>query len=399
MRPSDEGREVKEMRRFGWLLLVLCSIAWTQEQQVISLRYEVGWSEKGLWGFMLGVPRLAESAKLENVKLPSVSNVSLFAAKFVDGKRFFAVTKRQNKLVLYADTNGNNNLTDERPFEMSRQNSNAMVAGPIPMRIKLNGKTVTRHVGAMFIEIKDKRVPLRSLLFLFAANRWTGKLFWEGKQIPVTVIDKNCDGVISEDDSLILGSAVTKGSPILLTDFKEKRLPARGQVGINGKFFRFEVSPDGEKLICEPLKVQTATVKFDGEQLMLIVEGGGKKWLLEGKEGKLITPIGEFQLLKVNLTRKDKQRQLWMVEANAFGPAAPRFSIPDSGTMLDIEPLKLSLHYAQKGDQCEFSLDIKTANGMSVNMLLAKGRLPPEPKLRLSSLDGKIVAESKFHYG
>ncbi|MCS7187365.1 MAG: hypothetical protein RMK89_10480 [Armatimonadota bacterium] len=396
------------MRWLSWLLLTLCSFVWAQERQVIPLRYEVSWDEEELWGILLGVSIPARPTEPKSVKLPSVSDASFFVAKFADGNRLFAVAKKRNKFILYADTNGNNSLTDERPFEM-RQRANKMVAGPIPMLINLGDKKVTRHVGVMFLEIKGKRVPRRSSLFLTAASRWTGGLNWEGKPTPVTVLDRNCDGVITEDDLLILGSWTTQGKQLILSHelmelivtgrYGGQRFPAKVQAGIDGKFFRFDVSPDGEKLTFEPLKVQAATVQFNGERISLMVEGSSGKWLLEGQGGQLIAPVGDFQTLSVRLARKDKRGRIWLVSANAFGPAAPRFSVPISGTTFDIEPLKLTLHYGQRGDQCEFWLDIKTANGMKVDNLVTSSGSPPEPKLRLSSPEGKVIAEPKFHYG
>jgi len=51
---------------------------------------------------------------------------------------------------------------------------------------------------------------------------------WDGKPVSVAVIDRNCDGMISEDDTLVWDEKD-----------EERHLPTKGQVGINGRFFRY----------------------------------------------------------------------------------------------------------------------------------------------------------------
>ncbi len=88
------------------------------------------------------------------------------------------------------------------------------------------------------------------------------------------------------------------------------------------------------------------------------------------------------------------------MSANAFGPAAPKLSVSESGPILNLEPLKVSLTWNRKDDEIEFSLEIKTVNGMTISGVWFDGfQRPPEPKLRLIAADGKVLDEPKFHYG
>jgi hypothetical protein len=252
------------------------------------------------------------------------------------------------------------------------------------MRYQINGKTVIRHIGAEVTKLGDGRV----FFYLLVASRWHGTLVWDGKPVSVSVIDGNCDGRIGEGDSLIWDEGG-----------EERHLPAEGQVGINGRFFRYQVAPTGEELVIEPIQVRTAIVKFQGERLTLNVEDKSGHWQLEGQNGELIAPVGNFLLVRLEISRKDKQGRIWRLMANAFGPAAPKLTIPEAGAVLNFEPLQVSLVYDRKGDEFEFSLDIKTANGMSLSGLTVDRRMPPEPRLRLTALGGKVVAEPQFHYG
>jgi hypothetical protein len=78
---------------------------------------------------------------------------------------------------------------------------------------------------------------------------------------------------------------------------------------------------------------------------------------------------------------------------------APKLEIPEEGTTLNLEPLRINLQWDEEGDGLKFSLDITTANGMKVGVLWVDEKRAPEPKLRLTTLDGKFVAELPFHYG
>jgi len=140
-------------------------------------------------------------------------------------------------------------------------------------------------------------------------------------------------------------------------------------------------------------------VKFQGERLILNVEDKSGRWRIEGQKGELVAPVGDFLLVGIEISRKDKQGRVWRLMANAFGPAAPKLVIPETGATLNFEPLQVSIVYDRKGDEFEFSLDIKTANGMSLRGLTVDYAMPPEPRLRLMALDGKVVAEPQFHFG
>jgi len=364
--------------RWAMLMLLLASCtAWAQERQVVPLRYELWWDERSFWG--VGTKETAPG----DVKLPKLTEPIFFVNPAADDKRLFALAKENGEFVLYADTNGNNDLTDERPFRL-RQRGWRRVFGPIPMRYRINGKTLIRHIGAEVTVLGDGKVHFA----LLVASRWHGTFVWDGKPISVAVIDRNCDGIISEDDTLVWDE---KG--------EERYLPTKGQVGINGRFFRYQVAPTGEELVIEPIQVRTAKVKFQGERLILNVEDKSGQWRLEGQNGELIAPVGDFLLVGMEISRRDEQGRIWNLMASAFGPAAPKFAVPETGATLNFEPLQVSLIYDRRGDEFEFSLDIKTANGMSLRGLTVDYMMPPEPKLRLTAFDGKVIAEPQFHFG
>ncbi|MCS7187367.1 MAG: hypothetical protein RMK89_10490 [Armatimonadota bacterium] len=366
------------MRWLCRLLLALCSVAWSQERQVVPLRYELWWDERVTYKFG------PEQTSPGDVKLPSLKNPFFFSHKFGDTKRIFAVAEQNGEFILFADTNGNNDLTDERPFS-SRQRGYMRAFGPIPMRIQINGRTLIRYIGAEVIPQPNGEVSFH----LLAASRWKGTVNWDGRTLPVTIIDANADGLVNERDSLVLGD-----------ETQRRRLPVSGRLGIDGRFFRFHVPPTGEHLVFEAVQLKSAILKFQGEEVSLTLEGDDGQWILEGRNGQVVAPVGEFRLMNVTLFRKDEQGRKWQFSAYAFGPAAPKLLIPEAGTNLNFEPLKVSLVWNRKGEEIEFSLDIKTENGMSLSDLRFDGfRRPPEPKLRLVAPNGKVIAEPQFHYG
>lgn len=365
------------MRWMALLVLLSGLTVWAQERQVVPLRYELWWDERSFWA----VGRL-ESTAPGDAKVLTLTEPHFFTGKFADGERLFALVKEDGEFVLYVDTDGDKDLTDERSFRFRQRGWNR-VFGPIPMRFRVNGKTVLRHLG-ITVDLDRNGQPMPEFVI---SCRWRGTVLWDGKPIPITVVDIDCDGAIGEDDQLIWGEGQ-----------EERDLPAVGRIGINGRFVRYRVAPTGEELVIEPMQVPTATVRFQGERLRLMMDGEGGNWMLEGQNGQLLAPIGEFRLMGLELSRKDKQGRLWALRANAFGPAAPKLAISGSGATLTVEPLQISLHYDRKGAEMEFSLDIKTANGMSVSDIMVGEQRPPEPRLKLTA-NGRVIAEPQFHYG
>lgn len=365
------------MRWICWLMLTICSVTWAQERQIVPLRYELWWDERSSW--FVGKEWTAPG----DVKLPSLTNPKFFKSKFGDSERVFAVAEENGEMILLVDTDGDNDLTDERVFRL-RQRGYNRVFGPIPMKIRVNGRIVVRHIGVEIERIGSGE----STPSLIVASRWKGTVQWNGKPVPVTVLDANADGLVNEYDFLIWGD-----------ESEGRRLPVSGRLGVDGRFFRFHVPPTGENLLVEPIQVKSAVVQAKGDEISLVLEGKDGQWILDGRNGKVLAPVGEFRLVDITLTRKDSQGRDWKLNASAYGPAAPKLNITESGASLEIEPLKVELIYNRKGDEFEFSLDIKTANGMSLRGLIVGRQLPPEPKLQLKAPDGKVIAEPQFHYG
>ncbi len=357
-------------------MLLAGATAWAQERQAFPLRYQLWWDEGSFW-----ITGMLKKTEPGSAKVPPLPNAQFFAHKFVDGERLFMLVKEGEKFVLYADTDGDNDLTDERPFQL-RQRGSAQVFGPIPMRFRVNGNTLLRHLGVRLF-LRNDEISLD----LLVSCCWRGTMIWRGKPTPVMVIDRNCNGAIDSSDTLWIGE-----------EGQIEWLSATGQIGISGQFWRYRVAPTGEELVMEPISVPTATVRFQGEYLRLFVENESGKWMLEGQGGQMIAPIGEFLLMGVELSRKDERGRLWKLQADATGPAAPKITISPSGTNVDVEPLKVSVIYNPVERDLEFSLEIKTANGMSIGGLWVNEQLPPEPRLQLVA-NGRVIDEPQFHYG
>ncbi len=365
------------MRRLLWAVLLLSGAVWAQERQVVPLRYELWWEERSIR--VLGrFDRTASTA----AKLPPLTDPQFFVARFGGGERLFVLANRDGELVLLVDTDGDNDLTDERPFSL-RQRGPWRMFGPIPMRVQVNGRTVIRYIGAMV----QKNEKGENSLYLVVASVWKGTVLWAGNPVPITVIDDDADGLVGESDTVELGDGPNS-----------LRLPVSGRLSMDGRFARFHITPAGDQLVLEPIEVPSAIVRVQGDEVMLTVEGDDGQWILVGRNGQVPAPVGEFRLVGIMLSRRDAQGQLWRLSAHAFGPAAPKITIPAAGTTLTVEPLKVALIWDRKGNEVEFSLDIKTANGLSVNEVWVNFQRPPEPKLRLVA-NGKVIDEPKFHYG
>jgi hypothetical protein len=88
-----------------------------------------------------------------------------FSWKFADGERLFVLAKEGKGFVLYVDTDGDNDLTDEQPFRCSGRSirwqgwrpyfSRQVRFGPIPIRLRFNDQTITRRFGVVAVAFRD----------------------------------------------------------------------------------------------------------------------------------------------------------------------------------------------------------------------------------------------------
>lgn len=209
------------MHRLIWsTILLLCGVAWAQERQVVPLRYELWWDERSFWY----VGRFEPTAPGE-AKLPPLTEPKFFTCEFGGSKQLFVLAKQDGDWMIYVDTNGNNDLTEEKPLQ-PRQQGRYRVFGPIPMKVQVNGRTLIRYVGARVMTALDGSVRL----YLLVASQWKGNLQWDSKTVPVTVVDSDADGLVGEDDILLLG-----------TEAEQRRFPVSAQLGIEGRFFSASV--------------------------------------------------------------------------------------------------------------------------------------------------------------
>jgi hypothetical protein len=81
-----------------------------EERQVVPLRCEL--QDKYLDFKWLEQKPTAPS----DAKLPPLKEPLFFSWKFADGERLFVLAKEGKGFVLYVDTDGDNDLTDEQPF-------------------------------------------------------------------------------------------------------------------------------------------------------------------------------------------------------------------------------------------------------------------------------------------
>jgi hypothetical protein len=375
-----------------------------EERQVVPLRCEL-WEPRGEY---LDFNRLERKPTApSDAKLPPLKEPLFFSWKFADGERLFVLAKEGKGFVLYVDTDGDNDLTDEQPFRCSGRSirwqgwrpyfPRQVRFGPIPIRLRFNDQTITRRFGVVAVAFRDG-VPNfgvfdehQPILALYSAELWRGTMLWEGKPMTVVVMDTDCDGLIGERDQI--GFFERKSFRFSVG------LPPIGQIGIKERFFRYHVEPMGKELVIEPVQVRATSLRFHGEQLQVSMVNEREGWWLEGEGGELKAPIGSFRLGIVNLSRKDAQGRLWTLLAVFPSKQVPKLEILEEGTTLNLEPLHINLRWDEEDDGLKFSLDITTANGMNVGMLWVDRKRPPEPKLRLTAPDGKVVAELPFHYG
>lgn len=199
-------------------------------------------------------------------------------------------------------------------------------------------------------------------------------------------------------------------------------------LAIGEQAFRPGIDCVGKKLTLSPIESRLVSVKLPGaiKRLTLIEDGstsGGVTVYRNG--GEAVLPAGNYKLLGYQMTRKDQQGDLWMLQANGSVKAEP-FKVEQNGDALAMgEPLEMmveaternsnpikSLLFGKKSVNVYLNFSMTGQAGEEIASLMriegdqtkiamseADPSQPREPKWMVTLEDGEVVTKGDFHYG
>jgi len=197
---------------------------------------------------------------------------------------------------------------------------------------------------------------------------------------------------------------------------------------INNTLFDLKIDIPKKKMTLNEIKDGLLPLKLSAvpERLSLYTADGGHVLMGYKLSGDVIKlPAGTYKLIKYQVLRKDKQRDLWKINAAgtnespvatvakdraaflSFGePYTPKVFL-HQGEIIDVEQLGLhgiiTLNFDIEGVGKEVLLGLTRIQGTGTKIPLSKKtgleNRPQEPSYTIVRASGEIVAKGSFEYG
>jgi hypothetical protein len=310
--------------------------------------------------------------------------------------------------LLYADTNHNRDLTDDRPVRATYRHNTATF-GPLPLLIEVDGRKQLYH--AMLEGQEGGPVPA---YFLKSLGYYVGTARFGAKRYPVALVDFNANGLYG-DPFRDFGPDPSKAGDMLLVDtdgdgrfeqagvIPKETLWCGRRIVVDGRFYQLAIGQDGSALHVTPAPVKLAAIGSDYPRFGLILANDDGVLPIESQNGQARVPVGNYRVLVWSIERRTESGK-WEVQGGAWGTeaGAPELTVAEGGSASFklAAPLRAKVTAARTSPRdIDFQLSLTTASGENIGNVAVDGRQPPEPTLRLLDDQGNEVANLRFHYG
>lgn len=375
---------------------------------------------------------------------------------------------------LYLDLDRDGDLTDDEPIKAKRMD--AMFGGnyrhrEFPLRVlaaEAGGEKFdcpcSLSVGS---NLNDEGVVE------YASASWTtrayreGSITLDGKSHAVFLIDYNNNGTFNDRFEMDKSARTyddrfypMTGDMVLVDpDFKTERFSGYGPtdtpdrqylsklVNVDGKYFKIEATPSGDKLTLEPSELPLGAVSNESGPFRAVLFGEHGLVKVAGDKDKPATvPAGEWSLLEyqVDLTdapaEKPKPASAPAQEPapankktlgqklaalfgadNGSGPNVvfdnrPKYTLVRARARGEAKPLKVGKDKTEKlafgppykpvvavsyvnGKEAHLELKLVGVAGEVCETMMIKGSQPSQPSFRILKKNGDLVKKGQFEYG
>lgn len=381
-----------------------------------------------------------------------VSDKTLYTlVKIGDEERLFILDKQKEDAKfynrIYFDSNGNSDLTDDAVLNgtirfMGSNNQYCNVEFPaVDTQIKINGKSLSFSFapgifGSMLEELTksgfDEKSVNRYIGVTVRLNcSYTGEFKIGNQQYSVILGDSDCNGRFNDRFSVykfkkpppgrmqIYG----RGDGFLITT-KDKNevydvLKLGDLLQVKDRLFNVSISTAEGKMTLTPVSGNLVSLQLpaDIKRLSLYTEDE-KHCLMAINPGKKIKiPAGKYRLYNYQIIKKDKQGDLWRLNATATTESpwvtadGKRKSVVEFGEpytpFVEVNvrenTSRASIGFDIEGKGKEFVTDLSHVSGDLTKIPLSEkenlGHRPKEPTYKIVKVDGEVVTQGSFEYG
>jgi len=339
----------------------------------------------------------------------------------LNGRQVLMVMDSSTPPNLYVDTNGNDDLSDEKPFTATTDGQRTQF-GPI----SFSSPGVKEEVPLSIRVETFLRDAVPQYLTLMPDGFYSSTVQLGGESYSLALLDANFDGRYNSPLALPIPANSLTGSlsDIIALDTNKdgnfdcvQRMeiyPLAKMVAVNDVYYSLKIAPTGATVNLEKVAppMSSLDVKCPGAELSLWSDICPTQ--TSGSEGKWKLPAGRYMTNSIRLVKKDSQGAEWVLTGTAR-----------EGKLRDIDlrqkksaVLKMGPPLVMKVQAYKFFGNSSGAPGgqngsqVSVNMSLVgqaaeqysaritkDGHNLPPPKFKILSAAGKIMESGDFEYG
>jgi hypothetical protein len=292
---------------------------------------------------------------------------------------------------VYADRNGNGQLTDEQPADAVRTDQYSAYFDPLRFVFKGEDGRVVYHLVLRFLKYDNDDVRLLAM----PGCTYSGKVDLGGKKRLVALVDGNVNGVFND-----VGDTSYESDRILVEgDKTAERIQGR-LLEVDDQLFQVETARDGAFLkIKKAENVTLGLVRLPASISEITAVGEDGHFVRKPAQGEFKLPIGKYRVHAWAIERKDTKGALWKLEGTDLG-AAGRFEVRAAKPVtIEVgEPIWPVLSATESKGNIAFGLRLKGRLGEPVEMT-KDGQRPRAPRLLLAGNGNAFHATNTFEYG
>lgn len=293
--------------------------------------------------------------------------------------------------IVYIDSNGDGNLSDETSIKAYRMTQNNSYFGPLKVVFQIEDGPVTYHFNLMYYGGNR-----RKRMYAIPGCWYEGEITVDGNKKHCLLFDYNTNGTFNDKSPEPGNSDRIRIGPL---DTQPPRFVGN-YIYVNNKLYRPEIARDGAYIKL----AEAEDVKFGNVRLPESITGfsaGGENGLFtikpENRTGSL--PVGKYKISEWTIERKDDKDTQWKLTGNQYrGKGYFNVSETKEAELSIGEPIVSTLEVSFRDRTHYFSQSLNGRDGERIE-LLRNGTRPQAPKLNIKSRDGKYDRTYSFSYG
>ena len=350
--------------------------------------------------------------------------VSYFLAKFggkeipaiidsAEGYRsYFRLSSSRQRHVLYLDTDGDNDLSDEKGLVGK------------PMRASRFGGIASYKFGPILIEFGGPEGKVKAevcadtysggQLSFYPSAYLTGTIHLDKNKYDVAVIDGNFDGRYDKTVSIPVENIRTPGCDFFAVDLNGDRRfdynpyrlsdigPLSRMIKIKDVYYSIEVADDGSFLELKKAAPQFGALELGGADVTTVLLSDAAHQYLVGVSQQWQLPTGKYTARFLELSRTDSTGSRWTIKGYGETGKLNNFEIrPGEALSLKIgPPLLVKTTAERKDDDILIGVDLQGQSGEQYGaQIMRNGRPLPAPKFKIVNESGRELTVGEFKYG